>query len=890
MIGSTWNKWDLHIHSPLTHVNNNYMGKDVNLFVDEVIKNELKLIAITNYWFLAENELEIIKAKFKEKQYPICILANVEFRIAQPNKSGEWINVHAVFSESIGTDRINKVLSRIKLQNTTDDKKTIWCSKDSMDESKINFNEAIIDYETLSDGLNKAFTIGKDFFIAICPNGYGGFQPERTEGRSVAVAKEIDKFGDIVLGRPRDREFFLLDTRYEDAPKKPVFVCSDAHKLDDIGSKFTWVKAKPTFQGLRQTIFEPAERVQQSSDFIELNYVKPHFSRIVLSGEVFYENQLSFNEQTIPLNKNMVSIIGGRGTGKSIFLDAMKAVLMPGVKFTSDRKLSTNGVSVFLDKGYGEESSILFNSQTASPYNYLHVSQGDIVNFAKNPDSLSNEIKRMLGIKDKEYDPVNSNLLLDNLSKYRGFVDYWTLRDSGNNQVNTDEFQNKIIADNQKLTETLTNPKNKSLISDYQKNSESINKAQLAFDKTQELLSFISRSFSEINERIGFYNTLDAVDPKLPPVLDTEHVLLLNKNLGSIKDGIEVIKIKNEDIKKGFLEQGINQDISSLLSKLSEYQENIDKAKSKIKEIDENKNRYFTYVKERSEYVVRYKDFIEGQATDIQRLYDSLHIKNDSWNDEQNQIVKDILSDININGKVVFDNEKFYKGLEGCINRGKFRASSEKSTQQKLIETFNVQSYEDFFRLVNNEKVINPESDGNLFSIEDFFWKNEYFNQGGRYELMHYLFSPDKIKGYLYVNAEFTYKGKTVDKLSVGQRGTFYVSLKLATDPFGSPFVFDQPEDDLDNSFIMRQLVPLFKKIKKYRQVIIVTHNANLVINSDSEQVIVANYDGSVISYEVGAIEDGDIKLQDGIRHHICSILEGGHVAFSVREKKYGIQ
>ncbi|EAU9218929.1 DNA repair protein, partial [Salmonella enterica] len=134
------------------------------------------------------------------------------------------------------------------------------------------------------------------------------------------------------------------------------------------------------------------------------------------------------------------------------------------------------------------------------------------------------------------------------------------------------------------------------------------------------------------------------------------------------------------------------------------------------------------------------------------------------------------------------------------------------------------------------------------------------------------------------------YKGKTVDQLSVGQRGTFYVSLKLATDPFGSPFVFDQPEDDLDNSFIMKQLVPLFKKIKKYRQVIIVTHNANLVINSDSEQVIVANYDGDVISYEVGAIEDGNIRMQQGIRHHICSILEGGHIAFSVREKKYGIQ
>jgi ABC-type multidrug transport system ATPase subunit len=172
--------------------------------------------------------------------------------------------------------------------------------------------------------------------------------------------------------------------------------------------------------------------------------------------------------------------------------------------------------------------------------------------------------------------------------------------------------------------------------------------------------------------------------------------------------------------------------------------------------------------------------------------------------------------------------------------------------------------------------------------LEDFFWKNEYFNQGGRYELLDYLFSTNKIKDYLYVNAEFSYKGKTVEKLSVGQRGTFYVCLKLATDPFGSPFVFDQPEDDLDNSFIMGQLVPLFKIIKKYRQVIIVTHNANLVVNSDAEQVIVAANNGEIVSYTSGALEDGDVRT-GGIKSLVCSILEGGHTAFEQRERKYGI-
>jgi len=89
--------------------------------------------------------------------------------------------------------------------------------------------------------------------------------------------------------------------------------------------------------------------------------------------------------------------------------------------------------------------------------------------------------------------------------------------------------------------------------------------------------------------------------------------------------------------------------------------------------------------------------------------------------------------------------------------------------------------------------------------------------------------------------------------------------MKLATDPFGSPFVFDQPEDDLDNRFIMTELVPLFRKIKKYRQVIIATHNANLVVNADAEQVIVANNEEEELSYISGSIENTSIDQPRGI-------------------------
>ena len=72
---------------------------------------------------------------------------------------------------------------------------------------------------------------------------------------------------------------------------------------------------------------------------------------------------------------------------------------------------------------------------------------------------------------------------------------------------------------------------------------------------------------------------------------------------------------------------------------------------------------------------------------------------------------------------------------------------------------------------------------------------------------------PQPIKSFLYINAEFRYKNKTVDKLSVGQRGICDICLKLGFEPIGSSFIFGQTEGDLDNDFIMHNLAPLCRKI-----------------------------------------------------------------------------
>lgn len=885
MIGSVWNKWDLHIHTPYTHQANEFKEVTIEEYVRKIDAEGLKLIGVTNYFYFADKELEVIRDEVRRQGKKITVLGNLEFRIHQPNKDGEWINVHCIFSENMSTDRINDVMSHLVVENTTPEGRPIYLSEVSFTNCNLKVGEATVNFSELVEHLKRSLRFGVDYIIAACPNGYGGFRPDMNEGRSVAVAYEMEKKCQIILGRPKDRSFFLNSKRYTTAKQKPVFYASDAHNIDDVGSKYTWVKAKPTFEGLRQSIIEPDSRVQQNDTFVEKDYCKPRFKSITLSGKVFADGEVSFKKQCIPLNPNLVAIIGGRGTGKSLFLDAMCSRFNLSANKTNARKVSPESICLELDKGDGEV--IKFESLNNN-YPYLHVSQGDIQYFSQKPDDLSDEIKRMLGISTGDFDHVVIDQISSLLEKYRKCNSYFESINEDGIYINTQSYQDSVIFDNEKVISTLTNPTNNKLIEDYQLGSKSINESLNYIQEAKAVSGMIQRLSNEINEKVKMLNN-SSLSRVASPLVDIElHIKVIDENIVECMKSIDVAKLNNEDIISQFKAQGINQDISSLLNKVNDCQTAIDKAIARKKELDNYRSEYENCILSLKEEVKKYDEYLEGQKTAIDEAFHELSIAKPEWSAEQNLLVSNILSEININGAIVFNSVKFYAGVEQRLNRGKFRASNDKKTYDKLSEAFNVADKESFFRLVSGEKIINVS--GEQLNLEEFCNKDDYFNKGGRYEFLRYLFSPEMMKEYLYVNADFKYKGKTVDKLSVGQRGTFYVCLKLATDPFGSPFVFDQPEDDLDNEFIMSQLVPLFRDIKKYRQVIIVTHNANLVVNTDAEQIIVAENIGEEIGYKSGAVEDSCVNNGPSLRASICDVLEGGSYAFEKREQKYGIR
>jgi ABC-type lipoprotein export system ATPase subunit len=144
---------------------------------------------------------------------------------------------------------------------------------------------------------------------------------------------------------------------------------------------------------------------------------------------------------------------------------------------------------------------------------------------------------------------------------------------------------------------------------------------------------------------------------------------------------------------------------------------------------------------------------------------------------------------------------------------------------------------------------------------------------------------------HVHIEYGIEYDGVAIEQLSPGTRGIVLLLLYLAVDRQDQrPLIIDQPEENLDPNSVYLELVPHFREARKRRQVIVVTHNANLVVNTDADQVIVANSarDSAdtlpAISYHSGSLEDGNI------RRRVCDILEGGARAFLERERRYRLR
>lgn len=907
--GSEWRKWDLHVHSPESVFANEYEGSTNDekwenyLTCLEQLK-DISVVGITDY-FCVDGYRKAFRFKQEGRLQNInLLLPNLELRLDRTTKKGSAINIHVIFDPEV-VDLIETVfLSNIRQEIegnyyncTRADLIRLGRSfkKNSTLEEDAAFREGANQFKAPLKDIKEIFSGNKNLagrYLVVVPNSHRDGNSGNTDDNYVALRDDLYSFSNCIFtANPGDRDFFLGqkegglsvdEIKKKFGALKPCIHGSDAHSLDKVCKpdldRFTWIKADPTFNGLKQILFEPQERVCIQKDSPAIEFPKAHFSTIRACGDIFYDEKPCFKECSIPLNSNLVTLIGGRGTGKSLLLDVMHRTFHEPTtsKNKSQERLARIGIPEFdivLTKSDGENTPFSHGDESYS-FEYLHVRQGEVKDVAEDKKELGEAIKRLLGfIQNDARWSLSKSIVALNRDQH-DLLQWFIEKDSDGNLINSEEFQIKRRTSLKRLKDTITTEDTKEKITSFSANSSQIGKLNKANKDSISLREGLKTSQIELNKKIDLLNgKVFSIDIIIDQVDFSKIQAQLENYENAIETKIKTLESENLKISEELLAKGIKGDISGLLDKVNEYQQGIESCESVLEEISTSKAKLESICKQRIVLAENVVLSIEEEQSSFKKKFTEIAEGRPGMTEDHKEILKDLLKNIEIKGDLIFDKEVFWDGLNEFFNGRKIR-------KEALKDVFPINDEDDYFALILNIPIIQVQDDI-VQCLTDFSLETEWFLRQDIYGFYNYLFSEDSRSKYLQVVPSIKYFGKEPQQLSVGQRGTFYVCLKLATSAFLTPFVFDQPEDDLDNAFIVEELEPIFRKIKKHRQVIIVTHNANLVVNADAEQIIIASNDDEEISYISGSLECPEIRKE------VCRILEGGEIAFKKREMRY---
>jgi len=908
--GSEWCKWDLHVHAPTAALNNQFAGATDEEKWERYLEQlesftDISVIAITDY-FSIDGYKKALHAKKEGRLTNIdCLLPNVELRILPVTGDSHAINIHVIFDPEIVDTLESHFFQNLVFEYQGNEYR---CDRDGLirlgrayrcDDLRDEwaaYCEGVEQFKVSLDNLRELFRKNKDLenrYLVAVSNRSGDGASGIQHSSLAATRQEIYRLSHLIFSsNPNDREYFLgkgSDTVERVIQKygslKPCVHGSDGHSLDTIClpdlDRYTWIKADPTFEGLKQIVYEPDGRVRIQKDSPREDHPKSHFNRIHIKGPIFSEETPTFSETTLSLNENMVAIIGGRGTGKSLLLDVLHHTFNEPPSGSQDDPSSKGRLAriaspicqVTMTKSDGDQIEY-DHAKRPNQFQYLHVRQGDVKEIAEEPKKLADAIKELLGyVKDNIDEDFEKEILYRN-RKIDELHAWFLTKDEEGNSINDKSYNECKKTQFEKLIETITTKETKSQIEEYTQNAQRSNQVAQLLKEARSISHEIESFQKEINARIEKFNQQDLLKDKIITPIDHPQIGEIEEIVKFGKKELERLSEANDNISKKLLEQGIKGDISGLLDKVESYQLEIDMCNAKINEIVEQEKLLNRLKKDR---ISDAKEIIE-QVNNRRKSIDDKFLEklqgSPSMKPEHKAVLGQLLKDIEITGIIYFDKRRFKNELRQFFDGRRLRG-------RNIDKIFPVEGCEDFFRLLKGEPIIcNDESEPPI-SLDQFSEESGLFLGDERADFFDFFYAENKRQRYLKVLPSIKYKGKEPEKLSVGQRGTFFVCLKLATEAFNAPFVFDQPEDDLDNEFIVEELRPLFREIKKYRQVIIVTHNANLVVNADAEQVIVAKNDNELISFESGSLEN------PYIRDAVCRILEGGKAAFRQRERRY---
>ena len=982
--GSEWRKWDLHIHTKNTNKNDQFTSSNMEDFLYEffkkAIEKKISAIGITDY-FSIDRYRDVVdyqeniddkkdgegKQLFNEDERKyiknIFLFPNIELRMLPSTDKGRLINIHFIFNPKFVTKLENDFFGELKNQDNfkmnrqgiIDYGKKL---KPNITDNGIAYKEGInkfaLDVKTIKNLLDKNSEIEENSIVIVSNSsndGASGLQKhydlfENEDGGLDGVRKTIYEISDAIFSaNPKDIKFFLgrksQDTDgynnnvyLKDIKEvidrvgslKPCLVGSDAHKEDNLFTKFTWIKADLTFEGLKQIIYEPEERVriqEEEPDFKE--------DKEIIDKVKFISLNNKFSNEEIYLNPNLNVIIGGKSSGKSILLYSIAKTLLADTKdkllFKNnwEERYSLKSIDSGFDfeittkAGISQKISDREDGHNSLIPNIKYIPQNELVKLAEpelsgKGESL-NKLVRNLICEDtdskQKYDDFIKNVKQYDKEREELINSYFETLDNIQNletelktKSNKEVLQTNIKTNSEKVEELNKKAglsdeqiqQYKNFQEQQQQNQKRRELFNSDFSQTNTFLQELNKELSNLQERKNTFlqsihkNEFRGYYQDKLKFIDDSIVQLqgLISEIGTIINSEEKRVFNTDNIFKEELKQ-INYEKSNIEEELKPYQQNEDIKKQIriLEEFIENDGKLLSEIDSLNKKIEEKRQSIETIKANLFELYKNSHY-------EYINIIRQ-LKDRTI------ELEK-----DGLRIRGIAQFNFPKFRREIISFTHGTYNDNDKYCILdeNRSRIFETNYDELISNISKMF--NEIMTSEYRIKTISKKEAVKKLlNDYFYDYWEITYKNDKLGEMSTGKASFVILMLIIGLSKSKSPILIDQPEDNLDNRSVSENIISYLRNKKIERQIILVTHNANIVVNADAENVIVANQKGQndketsspyKFDYINGAIENTFAKIEAetdllksmGIKEHIADIVEGGKEAFKNREKKYG--
>lgn len=944
--GSEWRKWDLHLHTPSSFDYKNSLVTNEDI-VNKLVENEIKLAVITDHHYIDVNRFFELKDIAQNK---VVFLPGIELRTELGGS--ESVHITVIFPDFTEKSKLEHLWNKLNVNLKIADQ----IEANGNDLVYVNFENASNIIKELN-GLISIHSGRKSNSIENITNALSYKQAIKKDIANNVDFYEIGNENDII--GYESKVFPDIDKII------PLVRGSDNHNILEYQLKFNcWIKADLTFEGLKQVIIQPKERVYIGDIPPRLKQIENKPNQFIDTIKIEkvpnpkHKKEKWFDStNTIPLNSGMVAIIGGKGSGKSALSDIIghfcycktmdKASFLNDNRFRKTPKKYAEDYQGYIlwKNGQKDKSINLLQKEYPSsieraqylPQKYIEDVCNNLDNeFQEEIDNVifsyiddnkkmgQNSLRDLINAKNSEISIKHAQLKEDIINFSKRLI---ILQDK-----NTKNYKISVNDHIKMLEEELKNhiktkPKFVSRPSEVQdeKLVKRLDFLNSQIKKREKYLKILNDEYSKIMihlEQIkNFKNEIYRLKKNANVIVDTINNYLVENNLiKKSKISLNVkINLKDLDDVQNKLECKLNKleilcsddnsntfSYSYRLGQLNLEKNNIIKNTNAEQQIYQNFLSKYKEWKEKTLFIIGSKEqkdslrfyknekyYIENSLEKdlrnakrerkdfISKAYKLLDEKSKIY-EEIYKPVKEKLSKIlgKIDNEIQFTIDKTYKNtnLEGYILdyidqkmtsrfRGKTEGLAFVSSLRKEIDLLKVSSIQTFINCIIEEIETSAEPRKLVYD---------------RLSLYEYLLSLE----FLDISFALKMSDRNITELSAGEKGLLLLVFYLALSKESKPLIIDQPEDNLDNQSVYSKLVPCIQEAKINRQLIIVTHNPNIAVACDAEQIIyctINKKNNNEIKYISGSIENPTMKK------NIVDILEGTEPAFYLRKQKYNI-